>query len=482
MKKMEKKEKMKRIKHVFRRTGLLLLACAAAACMSACSTGEPSIDPGYSMGSSDFEDYGNGIAETFSYAGHTYTVYDEGLTWEEANAFCESMEDTHLVTVTSEEEQIVLEEHIARGRRNSYWMGGFKNNDGGWSWVTNENWNYTAWCAEQPDNCHSNENRVMIYRVDSPNGGRARYWNDLNESGNCGSEEFFGLKNMGYIAETDCVDEAAGNNSSRGTSCDKDRDAGSNGGTSCDEEREGYGGRNGCTDEGRGRTSSGKDGNNRTTGTQKESRSGSCLLKMSFDQDLRENGSGTRVEGYGDITFTTGVLGQALEVDGSGDYLSLGNALSLKDLDFTLNLWVKPSAENKNRIDAALFAKYEDNNYGPYDFYLSKDRMSVWLSDGKGGHEKYISDTVLPAGTWSMVTYTFAHDEDLLRMYVNGEKTDEFSTIDIIDNFDQVTIGRQALMFEPYEDLEYCGAIDELLLVAERYNDKEVQALYDQLA
>jgi hypothetical protein len=132
------------------------------------------------------------------------------MTWRRAKKFCEAM-GGHLVTITSSSEQNKIESLIKKGNKNSYWIGGYKNSVGNWKWVTKENFDYTNWDDNQPDNnsASGGEDVLMVYRNENPNatsvlGG----WNDLAKDGTCGTEDFFGIENIGFICEWDSFDDA----------------------------------------------------------------------------------------------------------------------------------------------------------------------------------------------------------------------------------------------------------------------------------
>jgi hypothetical protein len=72
--------------------------------------------------------------------GHYYKIYTEKMNWSEAKKFCES-EGGHLVTVETPAENEMLKELIAdiETEEGKFWLGGFKNNDNIWKWVTGNN-------------------------------------------------------------------------------------------------------------------------------------------------------------------------------------------------------------------------------------------------------------------------------------------------------------------------------------------------------
>lgn len=137
------------------------------------------------------------------FEGHRYQVFDESMTWTEAKAYCESL-GGYLATITSEEENTFITDILKNGERNVYWIGGYKD-DNIWHWVTGEEFNYTHWARCQPDNntASGGEDKLQIYRNSNPvvSGNGLGAWNDLNDSGTCGNQSFFGLKNHGFICE-----------------------------------------------------------------------------------------------------------------------------------------------------------------------------------------------------------------------------------------------------------------------------------------
>lgn len=147
------------------------------------------------------------------YNGHYYKLYDEGLVWSDAKNFC-AQKNGHLATITSQGEQNIIEGLLKNGTRNSYWIGGLRNDStNSWEWITGENFSsYTHWSSSMPDNCKYSssigENCLMVYRNPNPlSESRLGTWNDLYEGGTCGAEPFFGLTNFGLICEWDEPDK-----------------------------------------------------------------------------------------------------------------------------------------------------------------------------------------------------------------------------------------------------------------------------------
>ncbi|MBR2207604.1 MAG: putative Ig domain-containing protein, partial [Synergistaceae bacterium] len=126
--------------------------------------------------------------------------------WNEAETFCESVKG-HLVIIETEEEQKIIEQLLAYGEKNSYWLGGEKDSSSTWKWLNGEALTYKNWVSgQEPNNYGGIENKIMIYRVNHQSSpfAIANQWNDLNEEGvTYNNQSFFGLDNFGFICEWD---------------------------------------------------------------------------------------------------------------------------------------------------------------------------------------------------------------------------------------------------------------------------------------
>ena len=138
------------------------------------------------------------------YKGHYYKVYNRSLNWHDAKNYCENM-GGHLVTITSLNEQIFIYDLLEEnGNKNCYWLGGRKNAEGVWHWITHEQPAYVNWAKDQPDNFTGEEDCVMMYRYHNPSSeSTLGQWNDICWDGNCNNEAFFGIRNFGFICEWD---------------------------------------------------------------------------------------------------------------------------------------------------------------------------------------------------------------------------------------------------------------------------------------
>lgn len=122
---------------------------------------------------------------------HQYQIFYDKLTWEEAKAACEA-KGGHLATITSEEEQKKL--NLYNGGNHNLWIGGYKNAEGQWCWVTGEPWEYENWGDGEPNNSSNvvaDENCVAMW---------PEKWNDLANSNT--------YEQSGYICEWEASNAA----------------------------------------------------------------------------------------------------------------------------------------------------------------------------------------------------------------------------------------------------------------------------------
>jgi streptogramin lyase len=73
----------------------------------------------------------------------------------------------YVATVTSASEEEFVRRHLGGDMIRNHWLGaqqipGSSEPDGGWSWLTNEPWDYANWAPGQPDNSNGNDSHVVI--------------------------------------------------------------------------------------------------------------------------------------------------------------------------------------------------------------------------------------------------------------------------------------------------------------------------------
>lgn len=135
--------------------------------------------------------------ETTSYNGHTYALFESGISWTEARIFCEE-QGGHLATITSRGEQKAITQLLKSGSKKTYWVGGYRPKSKGvssFTWITGEKLSYTSWNSGAPaGNKLGNKNAMLLYKSTGK-------WLDENGDKPAGKES--NLKNFGFICEWD---------------------------------------------------------------------------------------------------------------------------------------------------------------------------------------------------------------------------------------------------------------------------------------
>lgn len=225
----------------------------------------------------------------------------------------------------------------------------------------------------------------------------------------------------------------------------------------------------------------------------------SAVVSDDFSSDITTQNSSYRVDDDGtiyhldfstnDYIDSTEVIGdthllftkeikqnRVMAFDGDEDYIECGTELNLTD-QYTFSTYLR--CDDVSKSYSGFFAKYEYNHYGAYAYSINKGHVNVWITTDTDKHYVELeSTTELVNGQWYYIT--IVKDSMNLKLYVNGVKEAEYELPGYIRNDDLVTIGRQALMFDPKDQLQFTGCIafisiydtslsDEVIL--EKYND-----------
>lgn len=124
------------------------------------------------------------------YNSHVYSIYNTPTSWEKAKLVCEQ-KGGHLATITSIEEQNVIEELLNYGNLKYYSLGASNlTSSGNWEWITNEPFDFSNWADGEPNNVLNIENYLSVFNIDAYKGK----WNDTSNF------SISGLSN-GFICE-----------------------------------------------------------------------------------------------------------------------------------------------------------------------------------------------------------------------------------------------------------------------------------------
>lgn len=129
-------------------------------------------------------------SNTVYYDNTKYEYFNYNTTWKQAEKIC-NLYGGHLVTITSQKEQDFINQLISNYSNQFCWVGATdENSEGKWKWITGEEFSYTNWATNEPNNANGEENYMHLN-----NSGR---WNDIHYTGN----EY----TFGFICEYDKID------------------------------------------------------------------------------------------------------------------------------------------------------------------------------------------------------------------------------------------------------------------------------------
>jgi len=117
-----------------------------------------------------------------------YEIVNRPLDWIKAKVEAEDR-GGHLAVITSAQEQNTIENMIARqGEKKAYWIGGYRDNNNRYVWITNEPMNYTNWAPGEPN--AGSQDRMSMYGGGAYFGKWDNEANDLSGSGGSGGNGF----------------------------------------------------------------------------------------------------------------------------------------------------------------------------------------------------------------------------------------------------------------------------------------------------
>ena len=116
----------------------------------------------------------------YEYNGNYYSVIrGKGMSWNQAKNYCEGL-NGHLAVITTKAEELFIESVLGTNR-SAYFIGGEKADNGSWRWITGEEWEYTNWRSDQPDNRDGSQ--IKLRMVYSPSYGWNYGWDDIGVNG-----------------------------------------------------------------------------------------------------------------------------------------------------------------------------------------------------------------------------------------------------------------------------------------------------------
>lgn len=159
--------------------------------------------------------------------------------------------------------------------------------------------------------------------------------------------------------------------------------------------------------------------------------------------------------------------------DGDGDYIECGRGINLTE-DFTFSILL--CCQDVYKDYSAFFAKFEENG-GPYAFSINQGRVNLWITDEDGYHTEIESVTEIRNNEWYSIS--IVKEGDNFKLYIDGQLDSEYMISSVRTGEDLVTIGRQALMFSPEDQLQFTGYIGDISIYEQTLSGDEILALYE---
>jgi len=202
------------------------------------------------------------------------------------------------------------------------------------------------------------------------------------------------------------------------------------------------------------------------------------IATFSFEDDLADSSgnfamgsvTGNRLDNTGGtVSFSDGVVGKALQLDGSSGVKLPENLINTNS--YSVSLWLNPSL--LAQFSPAFFAAASNASwisvvpYGPADGNTMLWSGDAWY-DGDAGSQ-------IPANSWTH--FAAVNDAGNLKIYLNG--IESFTGTHFPDVFGPATTTEFALGVN-YWDTPYTGLLDELKIFDQAISADEVTQLYQQ--
>ena len=119
------------------------------------------------------------LVSSGNYNQHRYEVFDQEMTWSDAERACEAA-GGHLVSITDAEEQKFVESLLEKAGMQHYWIGMYSNLNT-YKWITGESNDYTNWNTGEPNGISSEQAKEYCGEILNTSGSKG-LWNDLSNS------------------------------------------------------------------------------------------------------------------------------------------------------------------------------------------------------------------------------------------------------------------------------------------------------------
>ncbi len=199
--------------------------------------------------------------------------------------------------------------------------------------------------------------------------------------------------------------------------------------------------------------------------------SGGCAYYQLNDDTQDSTSYGNHGIAYGGPTYVSGHIGQAINLDGSNDYVSLPANLA-DGTDFTFAAWVywDGGGQWQRIFDFGKGTMY-------YMFLTPRsggNTLRFAISIDSYNDEQRLETTQMTAGAWTHVAVTISGNTG--KLFVNGSPVDENTSMTLDPSVLKTAynyLGRSQFVSDPY----FNGRLDEVRIADYALTDTEIAAL-----
>jgi hypothetical protein len=201
----------------------------------------------------------------------------------------------------------------------------------------------------------------------------------------------------------------------------------------------------------------------------------------SFDEgkgDIAADSSSNKNDGtlQNDPEWTEGKFGEAIQFDGSDDYVDVGNADNLSITgDFTFSMWVNISEYPTGWRN--MLSKLVNDTNAEFNFrYKTSTEAQFYFGTGAAAIIcNWNPSQDLPLDTWTHIAGV-RKSKTYLKLYFDGvEKRSQNITTDAISTDAHVTIGRQS-----DNKFYFSGSIDEVIIFNAALEAEDIRTLMNE--
>ena len=203
-------------------------------------------------------------------------------------------------------------------------------------------------------------------------------------------------------------------------------------------------------------------------------------------RDVSGQGNHGQLAGFAATTTVPGKFGQALDFDGSDDYVTISDHTSLDQASsYSVGAWVNAdSLLNQNWDSIVTKGSSGDGGGNDHNYLLgynnnggigTTDRWLFLLENSSGTNCNLVGNAAAVRGQWYFVMGVFDDGADLSQIYVNGVKQNEIAcALTVTTNANPVRIGDD----EDTVGAPWNGRIDDVRVYSRALTASEVAQLY----